>query len=147
MQAVSAGSVVGVLMLVAVLSVAGCSDDNGSEDSSTPESSSGTVLVIDPSFGLPDTRVSVTGCGFDPDAEISLQFSGKDLDVGTTDETGSFALEDAFVPSLPEGTGIVRASTSDAKFAEFVFTVLPFGNALLPTETPGPRPTPLRASC
>jgi hypothetical protein len=134
-----------VLGLVTTLAAA-CDDGDERTESEEPTSGGGAVLYIDPPSAWPDTRVTVSGCGFEANTEYVLT-GESELARDMTDASGSFVITNAPIPSAAPGEYLVRAETSDTVFAEVVYVVEPFPGEVIPTFTPGPRPTPVLATC
>jgi hypothetical protein len=134
-----------IIGLIATL-IGACDDGGERTESDQPSSSGGAVIYIDPPTAWPDTRVTVSGCGFEPNKEYIL--SGEsELTRGMTESDGTFLLTNAPVPSAAPGEYLVRAETSETVFAEIIYVVEPFPGEVIPTFTPGPQPTPILATC
>jgi hypothetical protein len=133
-----------LILLVLIVSVGtfmvACGDDDD-DVTETPTSSGGAKFIIAPERGYPDQRIHLAGCGFAPDAELTLEATNSSSFPNfTTDAAGAFSFE-AQVPSVGPGTFVVRASTSEDVFAETVFEVTQQGgdNATGPAGPPTPQ--------
>jgi hypothetical protein len=128
----------------ALATTAACGGGGGNSGGHTPTSSKGTALVISPNHGAPDTRIVVTGCGFEENKTVKIETPVLDPRSITSDASGDFYSE-TIVPSVGPGTYTVRASTSDAVFAETVFTVE--SQAGDTGKSPTPQSSPETARC
>lgn len=133
------------ILVALAVAVATAACGGGGSSAHTPTSSKGVVFVISPSEGSPDTRIFVSGCGFEPNKTVTFEAS----DLGSfpttaSDASGAFQTE-TIVPSIGPGTHIVRASTSGAVFAEAVFTIEAQTGDI--GESPTPQSSPQVARC
>jgi hypothetical protein len=82
-----------------------------------------STIILSPSSGVPGTIVQVSGSFFYPNSTVTITYNGDIVGKVNASSSGSFVLSFT-IPSLPNGTYIIKATDSIGNTATASFTEL-----------------------